>query len=351
MKRSLVRRASILLGTVMCAAGLTAQQALAAPHQHAGGTPDTAVTYAQLPGNLLNYIFPLTPAAYDTVPNIQQFQFMVYPPLYWYASPGHVGLVEKRSIAELPVLSVSGGRSVATIRLKPWRWSDGRPITARDVQFFWNLLRANKTAWWAYIPSEFPDNVVSFKILGTDSFSVTFDAEYSEPWINTELAQLFAIPQHAWDKTSLDGRIGNYDETPAGARAVYNFLNAQSKDISTYATNPLWQVVDGPWVLSAFTPETTALTLRRNPDYSGPAGGNVETVRELQYTSDAAEFNALLAGQLDFGYIPFTDFAEISRVRSLGYEVEPWYAFGASFIPLNYANSATGPIFKQLYAR
>ena len=51
----------------------------------------------------------------------------------------------------------------ATIQLKSWRWSDGQPVTSRDVQFWFNVLAANKNNWWDYTPGEFPDNVTAFK--------------------------------------------------------------------------------------------------------------------------------------------------------------------------------------------
>ena len=37
---------------------------------------------------------------------------------------------------------------------------------------------------------------------------------------------------------------------------IFNFLTAQAKSLSTYATNPLWQVVDGPYKLTAYNPTT-----------------------------------------------------------------------------------------------
>ena len=74
------------------------------------------------------------------------------------------------------------------------------------------------------------------------------------------LATIPLLPQHAWDKTSPTGKVGNYDETPSGAKAVWNFLQAQGRTWVTFATNPLWQVVDGPWKLAAF-PEFRLLRL------------------------------------------------------------------------------------------
>ena len=31
---------------------------------------------------------------------------------------------------------------------------------------------------------------------------------------------------------------------------VLSYLESQAKDLKTYATNPLWQTVDGPWKLT-----------------------------------------------------------------------------------------------------
>jgi hypothetical protein len=54
------------------------------------------------------------------------------------------------------------------------------------------------------------------------------------------------------DKTSASGKVGSYDTTTAGAKAVFAFLTAQSKDVSSYGSNPLWKVVDGPWKLVSY---------------------------------------------------------------------------------------------------
>ena len=46
-----------------------------------------------------------------------------------------------------------------TITLKPARWSNGEPVSARDVIFWINLLKANRADWASYVPGGFPDNV------------------------------------------------------------------------------------------------------------------------------------------------------------------------------------------------
>ena len=77
------------------------------------------------------------------------------------------------------------------------------------------------------------------------------------------------MPQHAWDKTSLAGKVGNYDETTEGAKAVYGFLQKQGGDMSTFGTSPLWKVVDGPWKLGTFE-SSGYYSWVPNKNYSGP---------------------------------------------------------------------------------
>ena len=39
-------------------------------------------------------------------------------------------------------------------------------------------------------------------------------------------------------------------------KKIFDYLTTQAKSLSTYATNPLWQVVDGPYKLSAYNATT-----------------------------------------------------------------------------------------------
>jgi peptide/nickel transport system substrate-binding protein len=267
---------------------------------------------------------PLLPFSASTGANLEYSEYLMWRPLYWFGSPGHVGLNEAESLADPAVISSSGGQTTATIQLKPYRWSGGAPVTSRDVEFWFNLLEAEKANWWDYVPGEFPDTVSAFTILSPYRFRLTFTGGYSPSWLYNELGQLIPLPQQSWDKTSPRGKIGNYDLTAAGARSVYDFLAAQNKDLATYATNPLWQVVDGPWRLTAYTPATGDATYVRNAHYVGPATGSVRELRVISFTSDAAEFDTLLsAGGISYGYIPFDDAAQTTRVTADGYTVQP----------------------------
>jgi peptide/nickel transport system substrate-binding protein len=313
-----------------------------------GGT----ATVALAPGDQFTYILPLLDSTDATGANIEYSEYLMWRPLYWFGGPGHVGLNTTYSLAQPATVTSSGGQTTATIQLKSWRWSDGQPVTSRDVQFWFNVLAANKNNWWDYTPGEFPDNVTAFKVLSPTRFSITFKGSYSSAWLYNELGQLIPIPQHAWDRESASGPVGNYDLTPAGARAVYNFLIAQNKDLSTYATNPLWQVVDGPFRLTSYASSTGDATYVRNTKYSGPATGSIHALRILSYTSDTAEFDSLLAaGGISYGYLPFNDAAQISRVTADDYKIEAWPTWGITYITPNFASPEVGPILKQLYVR
>ena len=304
------------------------------------------------PGDQFSWILPLLPFSASSGANLEYSEYLMWRPLYWFGSPGHVGLNEAESLADPAVVTASGDQTIATIQLKPYRWSDGTPVTSRDVQFWFDLLKAEKLNWWDYVPGEFPDDVTAFTILSPTRFALTFSGRYALSWLYNELGQLIPLPQHAWDKTSEHGKVGNYDQTPAGASSVYNFLAAQNKDLATYASNPLWQVVDGPWRLTSFAPATGDATYVRNPRFSGPVTGAIHELRVLSFTGGDAEFDTLLsAGGISYGYLPFNDAAEAGRVTADGYRVQPWPTWGITYITLNYASPEVGAIFKQLYVR
>jgi peptide/nickel transport system substrate-binding protein len=311
-----------------------------------------AATVALQPGDQFTWILPILPFSASTGANLEYSEYLMWRPLYWFGSPGHVGLNQAESLADPAVITSNGSQTTVTITLKRYDWSDGMPVTSRDVEFWFNLLKAEKANWWDYVPGEFPDNVAAFTILSPTRFSLTFTGSYSVAWLYNELGQLIPLPQQSWDKTSARGKIGNYDQTLAGARAVYGFLAAQNKDLASYATNPLWQVVDGPWRLTSYAPATGDATYTRNTRYSGPATGSVRQLRVISFTSDTAEFDTLLsAGGISYGYLPFNDAAQARRVTAAGYTVQPWPTWGITYITLNYAAPQVGAIFQQLYVR
>jgi peptide/nickel transport system substrate-binding protein len=316
-----------------------------------GGKPVKGgdVTFAEAPGTPPNYIFPLDSLEFFTTNNINQFQYLMWRPLYWIGNGSDVTMNESLSLANAPVYSHGG--TVVTINLKPYKWSDGKPVTSRDVVFWINLLKANKLVWGEYAPGYFPDDVTKVTTPSDSQVVLTLDGPVNEQWFTqSELSQISPLPQHAWDKTSENGKIGDYDTTTAGAKAVYKFLDSQAKQLSTYDSNPLWHVVDGPWQLTSFNPSGTA-KFTPNKSYSGPVKPKISSFTEVPFTSEAAEYNALRAGQLTYGYVPPTDIAQKSLIESQGYHVDPWYLWSMNILPINFNNPTVGPMFRQLYVR
>ena len=324
--------------------------------------------YAEQPLSPPNYIFPLISGEYYSVENTQDFQTLMYRPLYWYGDQSKPGVDYALSLGDAPVYSDSD--RVVTIKLKPAKWSDGETVGARDVGFWINLLKANKADWASYVPGGFPDNVVSWKALSQSTIQLRLNASYNPIWFTSnELSQITPLPL-TWDRTSLrkfaypgsSTAAGDLpDTTTAGARAVYSFLNDQAKDVSGYATSPIWSVIDGPWKLTALTGSGQA-TFVPNPQYDGPNKPRLAKFVELPFTSETAEFSVLKAGsatgdgsssspQISVGYVPDTDVPQDPSLKSQGYHLLDFYPYGFDYFEPNFNNAQVGPILRQLYFR
>jgi peptide/nickel transport system substrate-binding protein len=345
------RGTALAAAAILAAAVAGCTRPAAPPNQGQPGKPVSGgnVTFAESPGTPPNYIFPLDALQYFSTNNINQFQYLMWRPLYWIGNGSDITLNESLSLAQTPVYS--HGNTAVTINLKPYKWSDGKPVTSRDVVFWINLLKANKVNWGEYAPGFFPDDVTKVTAPSASQVVLTLNGPVSQQWFTqSELTQITPLPQHAWDKTSASGKIGNYDTTTVGAKAVYKFLDSQAKKLSSYGSNPLWHVVDGPWQLASFNPSGLAKFIP-NKSYSGPVKPKISSFTEVPFTSEAAEYNALRAGQLIYGYIPATDIAQKSLIQRQGYQVQPWYMWSMNIVPINFNNPTVGPLFRQLYVR
>jgi peptide/nickel transport system substrate-binding protein len=289
------------------------------------------------------------PVADATNANLVQFQKFLYRPLYWIGKDGKVELNPERSLANPP--KWSGDGKTVTVVLKPYKWSDGTAVSARDVQIWQNLVTATKADWAFYVPGDYPDNVLATKVINNTTIKFTLDKAYNHNWfLLNELSQITPLPS-SWDKTSATGSAGSADKTTAGAKAVYSYLTKQAQNLRGYDSNPLWKTVDGPWTLQKFLPTGDAVFVP-NPKYSGPDKPKLTKFEELPFTSNAAEYSGIKSGQsIDVGYIPPEDAAQVSQAKGEGYSVAPWVDWNFNFMSMNFNNPTVGPIFKQLYIR
>src|SRR5262249_35473444 len=320
-------RFSWFLVLVLACLSLSLPASSAAPASRLASAAGGTATMALPPGQPPNYIFPLLPIQYQTYVNIAYFQYLLYRPLYSFGKGGKPVLDDSLSLAYLP--KYSNHNKTVTITLKPYRWSDGEPVTSRDVLFWMNMLKANPDRWAPYVKGSFPDNVVSMKAVSPTRLVFTLDRSYSALWFTyNQLSQITPIPQHAWDKLSATGSIGNYDATTKSGRAVYSFLDRESKNLATYATNPLWKVVSGPWLIKSFTTDGLA-TFVPTPKSSGPVKPTPPQFVLKPFTTDSAEFNVLVSGHdVNYGYLPISQVDQEHRLTSQGYRIEPWIGWG-----------------------
>ena len=315
-----------------------------------GGSPATGGTavFAESPGAPPSSIFPFVDPSDNQVNNTVQFQYLMYRPLYWQGSGSSPDIDYNRSLAQKPVYD---GNKVV-VNLKGYSWSDGEKMTSADVMFFMNMFEAEKVKYALYVAGEFPDNVTSYQATGPEQVTFTLNKTYSSDWFTGD--QLFMITPlpKAWDKTSDSAAAGSggCETDVSKCDAVYNYLDAKNKQVSGYATDPVWQVVDGPWKLSSFSPSGLAKFVP-NSTYSGPVKASAASFTEVPYTSESAEYDALRAGQLSYGYVPFTDVAQKGLIQSQGYQVAPWYLWSMNIIPINFHNPTVGHLFQQLYVR
>jgi peptide/nickel transport system substrate-binding protein len=291
----------------------------------------------------------MTPA-HQSIANIEQFGRLSYRSLYWIGKNGQPTIDPAMSLAATPVYS-NNNRTV-TVSLADYNWSDGKPVTSRDVEFWINLFRANKTSVAGYIPGEFPDNIASFTATNDKTFVLQLTEAYNPQWFTyNELSQLTPIPQHVWDRTSSSGTVGDLDRTPATAQQVYKFLEGQSSDTSTYGTNPLWKTVNGPWILSQYRSDGYAEFVP-NSSYSGPNKPHLAKFVEQPFTSEATELNVLRSGtSIDYGYLPVQEITQAGSLKAQGYRTDPWRQWGTNFIELNFNHPTAGKLIKQTYIR
>jgi peptide/nickel transport system substrate-binding protein len=323
----------------------------ASTHKVSGGT----VAFGMPAGATPNWIFPITPGANSSVYTVNYFQNQFWRPLWWSPTGHSLNIDYGISLAKKPVFS--NGNKTVTINLKPnFKWSDGKPVDANDVVFYIDLLKAavkiSPANYGNYSPGFMPDNVASAK--ATSQFTVTLQLTkaYNPGYFYyDQLGLLEAIPSTAWDIDAVGGKPVDFT-TLAGAESIYKFLAAQSKNLSTYATNPLWQVVDGPFKISAFNPSTDANTMVANTAYSGTKP-SIATFQEVAFTSDDAEYTALKSGQLTVGLVPSTDYPQIPTLKKQGFNVYGFPDFGWDYMPFNFKNTTNhwNSVIGQLYVR
>ena len=201
------------------------------------------------------------------------------------------------------------------------------------------------------MPGGFPTNVTDVKATSPTTLTMTMNKAYSPTWFTyNELSQITPIPK-AWDRTA--SGPSNCTDNVSDCKAVYTYLDSQSKSMSTYASSPVWGVVDGPWKLTAFNADGNA-TFVPNKSYSGPVKPTLSEFKEVPFTTEAAEYNVLRSGngsqKISVGYLPTTDApkkpadATVGANPVPGYTLDPLYSWSINyFVPNIDSTTPEGP--------
>jgi peptide/nickel transport system substrate-binding protein len=339
--------------------------------------------WAELPSATPNMIFPFDPTGFFSVPNINQFQYLMYRPLFWFSVGGTANLNTKLSLAQVPVYS--NGTKTVTVTLKHYVWSNGETVTAQDVVFWMNMMHSEKDNFGAYVPgiNAIPDDVSNVVATSPTVVTFTLTGAVNSSWYTyNNLSQITPMPE-AWDITSTGAAAGSGGcfsgaygtaSTDAACAKVWSFLTSQAgynpsnpsatnNSFTSYATNPIWQVVDGPFRLTNFD-ATGDVTMVPNKDYSGPVKPTISKFVEVPFTAEPAEYNALLGGKLTVGYEPLANLPKATTnplvvagqdPRLTNFYLNEYYGWEFSYFPINFNstgdNGAAGKIISQLYFR
>ena len=388
-----MRRRSVTLGIGTCVAvsslllGALASNDSSAQGASSGNTSGTrvqggTVTWAEQPESTPDFIYPFMPARFYSVTNTGEFQSMMYRPLLWFGTAKQPTLNRDLSLARHP--KYAKGDKRLTITLKRGIWSNGEQITTTDVVQWLNMAHAEKNNWAPYDAGVgIPDDITGVTVRTKSQLIIRLAYSVSTTWFNYNmLSQITPLPE-AWDITHAGAEPGSggcgtgaygKPSTDAACAAVWRYMTAQAgydpaspgvnTALTTYASNPLWQVVDGPWRLDAFDPDGEA-TFVPNERYSGQDLPAISKFVEVPFPTASAELHALDNGQLSVGYLPLSDATK--QVRSplaraqedsglaSRYVMVPDYTWSINSIPYNFDstgdNGAAGKIFQQLYFR
>lgn len=323
-----------------------------------GGT----ISQGQISGQTPAYIFPIINSSLVTTGAISLVSNL-YMPLYAGPTGARPQTDYALSAAAGPP-QPSNGDKTYTIHLKPGlKWSNGQPITSKDFLFFIDLTKAavkeSPSNWAQYVPGEFPISVTSASTPNATTIVLNLDKAYNPGFFLNNQVQdtnnVFPLPSKAWNIASAGGpHITDWATNPADAKKIYDYLGKEGGKVATFASNPLWKVVSGPFKLKSFSATNSSYVLTPNPNYGGTPKPYADQINVNTYTSFESELNALKSGAIDImvGFDP-SQIPQMGALKSQGIDVfggPSWGWFGGIY---NFEDGANhfGKVISQLYAR
>jgi peptide/nickel transport system substrate-binding protein len=324
MKHPFVTLASAaLLVTALAGCGTTSSLAASTTH---GPKSGGVAVYALQPQTSPNWFFPLRSLVADTVINAQTSS-MLYKPLLYFNKNDQLDY--QHSLARSVTWNSSG--TVYTIKLNPkWHWSNGHPVTSKDVVFTWSIMKAaslpNSHYDWTFSGQGFggiPDDWKSVVATGKYTVQVTTTKPRNPQWfIRNGLDEIIPVPEAVWNKF------------PHNMTKEMAFINS----VANSPLNSVYRVVDGPYRLSAYQ-ANNYWDFVPNPHYDGHKSYLKKVVFQYQ-TSTTEQFASLKAGTVNVGYLGVS---LLSSKKLLTHDtMTVAYPMGFNYIMLNLNPDAPG---------
>ena len=232
MKKNFMKRAGILLATVMVLGGLTAcggkdpaaegTTAVSGSSAGAGETTAEAAKPSEGGESTFTYAIAGDPGAnVNVITTSDRFGLMtlkmIYSPLYMYNADGINYFLAKS-------IDTSDDNLSYTMHLRDdVKWSDGEKFTADDVVFTFEAMEKEENAGWAYSQLVYKEGAV--KIEKVDDYTV----KLTMPFVNSAavemFSQIFIMPKHVYE----------------------NVTNFENNDVNTKP------VGTGPYVMSEYS--------------------------------------------------------------------------------------------------
>jgi peptide/nickel transport system substrate-binding protein len=326
------------------------------------GTPTKGgtITQGQLTGQTPTYIFPIAPGANTSTGTIS-FLSELFMPLYAGPTGAEPKVDYDLSAASGPPIPSNGDKTF-TVPLKTGlKWSNGQPIVANDFLMEYYLLKAaikeSPANWGQYVPGEFPNNVTSITAPNTHTVVINVNKAYNPGFfLNNQLQDtnnVYPLPSTAWNVASANGPHLDFTN-PANAKKIYDYLNKAGGSVAGFGTNPLWQVVSGPFKLKSFSATNSSYTLIPNPNYGGSPKPVFDQLQTLTYTGFTSELNAMKSGSLDVGVgIDPSQLAEVPALKAQGITVfgGPGWGWFGGIINFKDKTDHFDKVISQLYVR
>lgn len=170
----------------------------------------------------------------------QEASGLMFQPLLW-VDGNSLQIDWPRSIASSVTTSDDG--TVYDVKMRPWVWSDGVPVTTADVAYAWKLIQAFGATYSDYGAGGMPDIIRQLKIIGPEEFQVVLKHKVNSQWfIMNGLGQLEPLPEHIWGKFSPNEVYENQSNV-AFFQAVDGPLLPKALNIGqdmVFVPNPKW---------------------------------------------------------------------------------------------------------------